>query len=620
MVPPRFRSLASIGIAASLCAAMIAGVGPANALPTAGSTLSVTRAGAVPGATVINVGGDRMRLGYENGRIDGETSPAAGATGAVTGLSGDEEQLGNHLVSYYLVSHATAHQVVAAGWYLGWMARVVAGNGQAGAVVPGPALDTPLTPGALAQSKDGWYVADLATGVVAKVAGSTLRVVAGIGTRGVPVLVPSIAATSTPFDKITGLAVDHQGNLYIGDGGSACITRLDALTGALSLVAGQCGMPGTPVAGRATASPLGHFGGIALDRYGALYIADTGSHYVEKVNLANDTLSLFAGTGDAGDLVPGPATSSPITPLAVAVRSSMDVYVIQDSGDSLAMIANHSSVPGEPLLYAGDRGRDGCVHIFIRQDEDGGSPVMRYESSLDGSTWVNSPWHPDRYGHGTAQVCGLSIALPYTILLRAVNSIGTGSEGSVFVSPLPGPLTPRPPLSPPTPSEWFTDPLSPAARTRLVAIPRRPNAYRGKPLRTKALHRAYRDQIAVPVASVGGRALAAGQAVSLSGDTPFGYNSARITADGRAQIRALATSLKGARSIVCEGYTDHGGSIPREKRLSLDRARAVCAALTADGVIAAVTSLGYGEQRPVIIGGKATQRAENRRVVVLVRR
>jgi outer membrane protein OmpA-like peptidoglycan-associated protein len=245
---------------------------------------------------------------------------------------------------------------------------------------------------------------------------------------------------------------------------------------------------------------------------------------------------------------------------------------------------------------------------------------MRYESSLDGSTWVNSPWHPDHYGHGPAQVCGLSITLPYTILLRAVNSIGTGSAGSVFVSPLPGPLTPRPPLTPPTPSAWFADPLSPAARTQLVAVPRRPNAYRGKPLRTKALHRAYRDQVAVPVASVRGRALAAGQAALFSGDTPFGHGSARLTPDGQALIRALATSLNGARSIVCEGYTDYGGSIPREKRLSLDRARAVCAALTADGVIAAVTSLGYGEQRPVIIGGKATQRAENRRVVVLVRR
>jgi outer membrane protein OmpA-like peptidoglycan-associated protein len=429
-----------------------------------------------------------------------------------------------------------------------------------------------------------------------------------------------VMATGSPFDSITGLALDRSGNLYIADGGAACVTMVSARSGLLSRVAGHCGRPGSPVAGRAYDSPLGRLGQITVDRYGSLYVADPGNHYVEKVQPIDGRLSIVAGTGTAGDLAPGRAISSPITPIGLAISANMDLYAVEEDGDSLALVGNTSSAPGEPSLHAGDRGRDGCVDVGIVQSEDGGSPVTRYESSLDGSTWVNSPWSQNHYGDRTARVCGLSDDHTYAILLRAVNRIGAGPTGHVLVSPLPGPLAPRSPLTPPAPSAWFADPLSPTARARLVAFPRTPNAYRGKPLHTRALHRAYRDQIAVPVASVRGRALAAGQAVSLSGDTPFGYNSARITADGRAQIRALATSLKGARSIVCEGYTDYGGSIPRERRLSLDRARAVCAALRADGVIAAVTSLGYGQQRPVIIGGKATQRAENRRVVVLVRR
>jgi len=389
----------------------------------------------------------------------------------------------------------------------------------------------------------------------------------------------------------------------------------------------QCG-PGV-----ASASPLGELGQIDVDATGDLYVADIGNHVVLKVDPAANTLSIIAGTGVAGAMRSGMATLTPVTPRGLAVDPAGTVYLTQGGAAGLARIARDPSIPGEPRDLGATRFKDAqglatdCLRLWARPPVDDGTlAIDHYEASVDGATWrscrtsrMTTHVRDDDWYHRLT-LCGLSRERVYTLQVRAVNRLGPGPSGRVTLAPLPGPLTRRPPLTPPTPSESLADPLSPAARARLVAIPRKPNGYRGKPLHTRALHRAYRDQIAVPVASVGGRALAAGQAVSLSGDTPFGYNSARITADGRAQIRALATSLKGARSIVCEGYTDHGGSIPREKRLSLDRARAVCAALKADGVIAAVTSLGYGEQRPVIIGGKATQRAENRRVVVLVRR
>lgn len=83
-------------------------------------------------------------------------------------------------------------------------------------------------------------------------------------------------------------------------------------------------------------------------------------------------------------------------------------------------------------------------------------------------------------------------------------------------------------------------------------------------------------------------------------------------------MKKVVTLLRGSQAVVCEGYTDYAGQLAHEMRLSRARSAAVCSALIRYGAKVTTRPIGYGPVRPVVIGGKAPERHENRRVVVAV--
>ena len=84
--------------------------------------------------------------------------------------------------------------------------------------------------------------------------------------------------------------------------------------------------------------------------------------------------------------------------------------------------------------------------------------------------------------------------------------------------------------------------------------------------------------------------------------------------------KVVLSHLRLARSVSCEGYTDYAGLAGHQNWLSARRALAVCRALVRYGAHVRFTTHGYGGKRPVLIGGTARSRDENRRVVVIVTR
>ncbi|KQW52527.1 hypothetical protein ASC77_24430 [Nocardioides sp. Root1257] len=158
-------------------------------------------------------------------------------------------------------------------------------------------------------------------------------------------------------------------------------------------------------------------------------------------------------------------------------------------------------------------------------------------------------------------------------------------------------------------------------RAGQVAPPTHPTSYRGPERRTTAWRATAGGVDAYPVQRMRGRDLVRGEAATLSGDGLFAFDSARLTATGRAQVRALAVVLRArARAVRCEGFTDYAGSRRHELVLSRQRAAAVCSALVRMRAGVRASSIGYGPDRPAVVGGSATGRKENRRVVVLVTR
>ncbi len=167
-------------------------------------------------------------------------------------------------------------------------------------------------------SKGDIFIADTGNHVVEEINSTTgdLSVIAGVpGASGAPTVGP---ATQSALGDPTGLALDANGNLYIADPSNNVVEEINSTTGDLSVIAGVPGASGAPTPGLATASKLNSPGVLAISGHN-LYIADTNNNFVEKVDLATATLSIFAGTGTA----PAPTTTTAPTVTTTTTRTSV---------------------------------------------------------------------------------------------------------------------------------------------------------------------------------------------------------------------------------------------------------------------------------------------------------
>lgn len=170
--------------------------------------------------------------------------------------------------------------------------------------------------------------------------GGVVSVVAGDNAPGTTNTPGSATGTSIIPN---GVAVDPIGDVYVttsasyGSGQIGQVLKVKP-DGSMSIVAGSLGTgtakaPYPPVPGPATSSPMNPVA-ITLDSSGSLYISDVGfsgdySAFVEKVT-PDGTLSVLAGT-TTNSPTPGPAKASPMNASDVAVDSSGDLY-LADAG------------------------------------------------------------------------------------------------------------------------------------------------------------------------------------------------------------------------------------------------------------------------------------------------
>lgn len=159
-------------------------------------------------------------------------------------------------------------------------AAIVAGSGRIG-VDDGPASSASfMMPAQLAVDKAGTiYVSDTAaqrirtiskTGVVSTLAGSGPIDASGTWVDGGYADGPALAAR---FDRPDGIAVASDGSILVSDRDNHCIRRI--ASGSVTTYAGSAAAPGSSDGDRGTArfeSPRG----LAVDHDGAIYVADWG--------------------------------------------------------------------------------------------------------------------------------------------------------------------------------------------------------------------------------------------------------------------------------------------------------------------------------------------------------
>jgi sugar lactone lactonase YvrE len=142
----------------------------------------------------------------------------------------------------------------------------------------------------------------------------------------------------------TGLAVSANGNLYIADTERNCIWRLSAI-GRLSVAVGyrssaqnDSGPAGD--GGSAFDAQLNEPHGIALDANGDLYIADSDNARIRRVTAATQIIATVAGNGTSsltgdGEKATGATLSSP---RAIAVDRAGALYIADSRNDAVRKV------------------------------------------------------------------------------------------------------------------------------------------------------------------------------------------------------------------------------------------------------------------------------------------
>ena len=218
---------------------------------------------------------------------------------------------------------------------------------------------------------------------------------------------PSGAMTtlvSGGFSLISDLALDSAGNLYISDLSGYRVGKLDSAR-RMSTVAGT-GIRGySGDGGLATQAQLYYPSQISIDRVGNLYIAESYSHAVRKVNRSG-IITTVAGNGIIGLGVDGkPATQASLfSPHGVAVGLDGSLYVSE--GNRIRKISPPAGLTISPLSgeipFAEE---NGLGHIFSSAgwhlktvDLETGSDLYSFDYDADGRVvFVN-----DRFGNSTA--------------------------------------------------------------------------------------------------------------------------------------------------------------------------------------------------------------------------
>ncbi len=233
-------------------------------------------------------------------------------------------------------------------------------------------------------------------------------------------------ATAAQLANPQAVALGPDGSLYIADTDHHRIRRVSP-NGIISTVAGTGTAGFSGDGGLATEAEIFQPQGLAVDTYGALYIADTVNHRIRRVG-PDGIIHTLAGNGDAsfsGD--GGPATEAPLWyPSGVAVGKNGDVYIADTinnrvrrvntagiistvagtetggfNGDGMLATAANLSLPRglglgrDGTLYLADEGNGRIRHLtgdgLITTVAGGGEVGVNVEGSPATASVLSSP-------------------------------------------------------------------------------------------------------------------------------------------------------------------------------------------------------------------------------------
>jgi sugar lactone lactonase YvrE len=212
--------------------------------------------------------------------------------------------------------------------------------------------------GLAADGAGGFYVSSSTQNRIYHVdAGGTLTVIAGNGSSGSGGNGgPAIAAQ---FNFIHGLAADRSGNLFVADTNNNCIRKITP-NGVVTAFAGTGAWGDSGDGGPATSAQLASPRGVEVDESGNVFIADSGSNRIRKISLSGIITSV-AGNGKAGFAGDGgAATAAQLNyPVGLALDASGNIFIADRSNNRIRKVNSSgimTTLTGGAAGFGGDGG------------------------------------------------------------------------------------------------------------------------------------------------------------------------------------------------------------------------------------------------------------------------
>jgi len=192
-----------------------------------------------------------------------------------------------------------------------------------------------------------------------------------------------ISETGARLDSIAGIAVDKSGNVFLADSNDHTIHRVSP-SGTMSLLAGSSGVEGN-TDGLGSAARFRNPQGLATDSDGNVYVADSGNNMIRKIS-PSGSVSTLAG-----------ATYWPLVGMA-------------DGAGTVAQFRNPTSVATDSVgnIYVADSG-----NFTVRKISPGGQVTTLA---------------------GTAHVMGTKDGTTASIQLHRLKGVTAGSNGNLYVA------------------------------------------------------------------------------------------------------------------------------------------------------------------------------------------
>jgi len=191
------------------------------------------------------------------------------------------------------------------------------------------------------------YIADTYNYRIRKVDGQTQIITTVVGDGSAKFRGDGGLAIDASIMKSYDVAVDKEGNLYIADTHSHCIRKVDASTGIIDTVVGQGTNAGSAGdGGLATEALLNTPTGVYVDASGNIYVTDTKNDVVRKVDATTKIINTVAGngtTGFSGD--GGLATQARLDyPEGVWVDSSGNIFIVDTDNCRVRMVDGTTAI------------------------------------------------------------------------------------------------------------------------------------------------------------------------------------------------------------------------------------------------------------------------------------